>query len=31
MTAVADAEDELDHERAALVLPVLAQILGVEQ
>jgi len=31
LTAVADAEDDLDHERAALVLPVLAQILGVER
>jgi hypothetical protein len=29
-SAVADAADELDHERAAQVLPVLAQILGVE-
>jgi hypothetical protein len=28
--AAADADDELDHERAAQVLPVLAQILGVE-
>jgi hypothetical protein len=30
ITTVADADDALDHERAALVLPVLAQILGVE-
>jgi hypothetical protein len=30
MAAAADPDDELDHERAAQVLPVLAQILGVE-
>jgi hypothetical protein len=30
LTAAVDADDELDHERAAQVLPVLAQILGVE-
>ena len=27
--ALTDTEDDLDHERASLVLPVLAQILGV--
>jgi hypothetical protein len=29
--AAGDVDDELDHERAAQVLPLLAQILGVDR
>ena len=30
IAAIAEGDDDLDHERAAQVLPLLAQILGVE-